>query len=284
MQLPLQLRRKPDTHKGNYGHVLVLGGSAGLSGAVCLAAKAALRCGAGLVTAGVPKSLNSIFEIKLTECMSIPLKENNSALSLLCFGQVKKFLSKVRVIAIGPGAGRQLSTRRLILKIIKEVNKPIVADADALYALAMKPEILKARKVKNLVLTPHEGEFCRLVRVDKIKLKKQRKALAKEFALRYNLTLVLKGNRSLIAGNSKLVENPTGNPGMSTAGMGDVLTGVIAALIAQGLDNFTACRLGVYLHGLAGDFAARDKTQHCLIASDVIDYLPKAFKALGAPA
>ena len=159
MQLPLQLRRKPDTHKGDYGHVLVLGSSSGLSGAVCLCAKAALRSGSGLVTVGVPKSLNPIFEIKLTECMSLALKERDSALSLLCFSQIKKILSRVNVIVLGPGAGRKAWTRKLILKIIREVNKPIVVDADALYALAQRPDVLTKRKVKNLVLTPHEGEF-----------------------------------------------------------------------------------------------------------------------------
>ena len=229
MRLPVQLlKRKPDTHKGDYGHILIIGGSRGLSGAVCLSTKAALRSGAGLVTVGVPKSLNDIFEIKLTEAMSLPLAEEEGALSQEAFSNIKSFLKKIDLIVLGPGAGLGISTRKLIIRIIKEIDKPMVVDADALTALALNPEVLLKRKTKTLVLTPHLGEFSRLVKLDVGKIKKKRKELVKKFALRYNLTLILKGSSTLVSDGRRIFENNTGNPGMATAGSGDVLSGIIA--------------------------------------------------------
>ncbi|MCK4912627.1 MAG: NAD(P)H-hydrate dehydratase [Candidatus Omnitrophica bacterium] len=281
MRLPVQLlKRKPDTHKGDYGHVLIIGGSIGLSGAVCLSAKAALRSGAGLVTVGVPNSLNSIFETKLTEAMSLPLADKGGALSQEAFSDIKSFLKKVDLIVLGPGAGLRVATKRLIVRIVKEIDKPMIIDADALTALASNLEVLLKRKTKTLILTPHLGEFSRLVKLDLGKIKKVRKELVKKFALRYNLTLVLKGNRTLVSDGRRTFENSTGNPGMATAGTGDVLSGIISGLLSQGVDQFQAAKLGVYLHGLAGDYAAGSKTQNCLIASDVIEYLPSAVKSL----
>ena len=279
MRLPVQLlKRKPDTYKGDYGHILIIGGSPGLSGAVCLCARAALRSGAGLVTVGVPKSLNSIFEIKLTEAMSLPLADKAGALSQEAFSNIKDFLKKADLIVLGPGAGLGASTKRLIVKIIKEIDKPMVVDADALTALASDLETLLKRKTKTLILTPHLGEFSRLVKLDVGKIKKKRKELVKKFALRYNLTLVLKGNRTLISDGRRTFENNTGNPGMATAGSGDVLSGIIAGLLSQGVDQFKAAKVGVYLQGLAADKAARERTENCLIASDIIEYLPEAVK------
>jgi len=279
MRLPARLlKRYPDTHKGDYGHILVLGGSVGLTGAVCLSAQGALRMGAGLVTVGVPKSLNNIFEAKLTEVMSLPLEEDKGGLALEAFDKIIEILNKIDVIVLGPGAGLGLSTRELVVKIIKETDKPIIVDADAITALASNIDILSKRKADKLILTPHPGEFSRLVKLDKEEIGKKRKELVKKFALRYNLTLVLKGRRTLVGDGKKLYENKTGNPGMATAGMGDVLSGIIAGMVSGGLNCFDAAKFGVYLHGLAGDLAANDKTQNCLIASDVIEYLPQAIK------
>jgi len=281
MRLPVQLlKRKSDTHKGDYGHILIIGGSLGLSGAVCLCARAALRSGAGLVTVGIPKSLNSIFEIKLTEAMSLPLVDQGGALSQKAFSNIKRFLNKTDLIVLGPGAGLGVTTKKLIVRIVKEVDKPMVVDADALTALSSNLGALLNRKTKTIILTPHLGEFSRLVKLDVSKIKKNRKELVKKFSLRYNLTLVLKGSRTLVSNGQKTFENNTGNPGMATAGAGDVLSGVISGLLSQGIDSFEAAKLGVYLHGLSGDMAARDKTQNCLIASDIIDYLPSAIKRL----
>lgn len=281
MRLPVQLlKRKPNTHKGDYGHVLIIGGSVGLSGAVCLSAKAALRSGAGLVTVGVPNSLNSIFEMKLTEAMSLPLADKGGALSQEAFSSIKSFLKKVDLIVLGPGAGLGAATKRLIVRIVKEIDKPMIVDADALTALASNLEVLLKRKTKTLILTPHLGEFSRLVKLDLGKIKKVRKELVKKFALRYNLILVLKGNRTLVSDGQRTFENSTGNPGMATAGTGDVLSGIISGLLSQGIDQFQAAKLGVYLHGLAGDYAAGSQTQNCLIASDIIECLPSAVKSL----
>lgn len=281
MQLPVQLqKRKPDTHKGSYGHVLVLGGSPGLTGAVCLAAQAALTSGAGLVTAGVPESLNDIFEIKLTEVMSRPLPGRQGYLSPKAFAAIKEFSEKADIIAVGMGASRSADTARLLLKVIQEIDKPMVVDADALTALASNLTVLAKRKTKNLILTPHLGEFSRLLKLDTVKIKKRRKELAKQFAFRYNLALVLKGSRTLVSDGKQVYENRTGNPGMATAGSGDVLSGIISGLMAQGVSCFTAAKFGVYLHGLAGDCAAKAKTQICLCASDLINYLPPALKKL----
>jgi len=278
MQLLVRLRRKNDTHKGDYGHVFVLGGSVGLTGAVCLCSQAALRIGAGLVTVGVPKSLNSIFEIKLTEVMSLALPDKFGALCLKAFGDIKGKLKKINVLTLGPGAGLNSDTQKLMLKVLGEVDKPMVIDADAINSIASNLGVLKKRKSKKVVLTPHLGEFSRLIKLDAGKIKKNRKELVKKFALRYNLTLVLKGHRTLVSDGKSIFENTTGNPGMATAGMGDVLAGAIAGLIAQGLNCFEAAKVGVYLHGLAADYAAKGKGQLCLIASDVLSYLPVAVR------
>jgi NAD(P)H-hydrate epimerase len=271
------LKRKPDTHKGSYGYVLVVGGSPGLTGAVCLCAQAALRIGAGLVKAAVPESLHEIFEIKLTEEMSVPLPDKKGCLLAKGFDLIYK-LDKVNVMVIGPGVGLAPDTKKLILQIIKKINKPMVIDADGLNSLALNLEVLNRRDNQNIVLTPHLGEFSRLAKKEISEIKNKRKKLAKEFALRYNLNLILKGHRSLITNGKMIFENDTGNPAMATAGAGDVLSGVVAGLMAQGIEAYKAAKLGAYLHGLAGDLAAGEKTQSCVIASDLIDYLPEAIK------
>ncbi|MCF7916547.1 MAG: NAD(P)H-hydrate dehydratase [Candidatus Omnitrophica bacterium] len=279
MQLPVPLRkRKANTHKGSYGFVLVVGGSPGLTGAVCLCAQAALRIGAGLVKVGVAESLNSIFEIKLTEEMSLPLADKKGHLTAKAFKTIIKSLSKVDVLVVGPGAGADKGTVELILKIIKTIDKPLVIDADGLNALSSDLKILNNKNTKNIVLTPHPGEFSRLIKKDIQQIDKNRKGLAKEFALRYNLNLVLKGHQTIVTNGEKIFENDTGNPAMATAGTGDVLSGMIAGLIAQGIDIYEASKLGVYLHGLSGDLAAEEKTENCVIASDLLNYLPKAIK------
>lgn len=283
MKLPKQLiKRKPDTHKGDYGYVFVLGGSPGLTGAVALCANSALRMGAGLVRAGVPESLSHVLMVKLTEATTLALKEEDGYLSLKAFEQILRLLERIDVIALGGGAYHTTSVKDLLLRVIKEIDKPMVIDADGLNALATDLSVLNERKSKNIVLTPHMIEFSRLTKLAVKEIEEKRKELVKEFAFKYNLTLVLKGNCTLISDGKVLFENNTGNPGMATAGTGDVLTGIIAALIGQGLGVLTAARYGVYLHGLAGDLAAKDKTETCLIASDIIEYLPKAMKKLVA--
>ena len=280
MKIPrFLLNRKPNTHKYDYGYVLVLGGSPGMIGAPSLCAKAALKIGAGMVRLGVPASLNNVAAKKLTEVMTLPLSEDKGYLCLKSFNDLKKVWDKADVLAIGCGASQEKSAQQFILKVVKAWNKKIVIDADGLNALAGNLGILKGKNPQNLVLTPHAGEFYRLTKQMKSVIIKKKKELVKQFARRYNLTLVLKGNHTLVSEGKALFENITGNPAMAKAGTGDVLTGIIAGLMAQGLNSFEAAKLGVYLHGLAGDLAAKDKTQMCLLASDIIDCLPKAIKS-----
>ena len=284
MRLPTQLlRRSPDAHKGDFGHILMLAGSARFSGAAVLCAQAAYRCGAGLVTLGIPKSLNTaIIKIKPKEAMTLPLAgTKEGTLSSGAFKQVKYFSKNIDVVVIGPGLTQNKSTQAFARKVIPGINKPMVIDADGLNALAGHLNILLTTENRKLttILTPHPGEMSRLLGVSVKKIQSNREEAAARFARNYKVTLVLKGQKTVVADYSgSLYVNKTGNPGMATAGSGDVLTGMIAAFLGQGLDAFSAGKFAVYLHGLAGDLAAKEKTQTSLIASDIIDKIPKAIK------
>jgi NAD(P)H-hydrate epimerase len=275
------INRKPDIHKGDCGHVFAIGASPGLSGALCLAAQASLKIGAGLVTVGVPKELEPIFEIKLTEVMSLALPSKKGVLDSASFSRIKDFSlrRKTAVLAVGPGISSASAVQSLIGKIVTQIDLPIVLDADGINALAKNMALLKRSRHK-LILTPHLGEFSRLIKKPVGRIAGNRKRLAKEFALRYNLVLVLKGHKTIVTDGKSFFENTTGNPGMATAGSGDVLTGMIAGLLAQIPREpkalFQAAKLGVYLHGLAGDLAVKEKTQAGLIAGDMIEKLPLA--------
>lgn len=277
MRLPAQLlRRNPEAHKGDFGHILILAGSARFSGAAVLCAQAALRSGAGLVTLGIPKGLNSaVIKIKPKEVMTLSLPETNEgALSLNALKIARDFSTNIDVLAIGPGLGRNKSTQGLVRKVIAKIDKPTVIDADGLNALSGRLKIQR-----DMVLTPHPGEMAGLLGVSVKKVQSERKQIALRFAKQHRVTLVLKGHNTVVADyKGNLYINKTGNPGMATAGSGDVLTGMIAAFLGQKLDAFEAAKYAVYLHGLAGDLAAEEKTQLSLIASDIIDYIPKAIK------
>lgn len=281
MRLPTQLlQRKVKSHKGNYGHILILAGSSRFSGAALLCAESALRSGAGLVTLGIPKSINlALIRNKPKEAMTLPLPETKEGtLSLTAFAKIIHFLKNADVLIIGPGLGRNKSTYALARKIIKKISLPMVIDADALNALNNCLGILKAHK-GELVLTPHQMEMARLFSMQVDFIKKNRKLVAKKFAKHYNSTIILKGHNSVVTDGARhFYINKTGNPGMASAGSGDVLSGIIGAFLAQGLDAFRAAKYAVYIHGLAGDIAAKDKTQMGLIASDIIDRIPDAIK------
>ena len=281
MRLPTRLlQRKVKSHKGDYGHILILAGSSRFSGAALLCAEAALRAGAGLVTLGTPKSINlAIIKRKPKEVMTLPLAETREgSLSLMAFAEINRFLKNTDVLVIGPGLGKNNSTHALIRKIIKKTNLPMVIDADALNALNKHLQILKTHK-GEIILTPHEMEMARLFAIDIDYIKKYRKLIAKKCAKHYNTMIILKGHNSVVTnGSSRLYINKTGNPGMASAGCGDVLSGIVGAFLAQGLDTFRAAKYGTYIHGLAGDIAAKDKTQMGLIASDIITRIPDAIK------
>lgn len=281
MRLPARLlQRKVDSHKGDYGKILILAGSSRFSGAALLCAESTLRCGAGLVTIGSPKSINTaLIKNKTKEVMTLPLPETKEGtLGLASFSKIKAFLKNTDVLIIGPGLGKVQTTYVLIRKIIRQAGMPIVIDADALSALAGHLEILKQHK-GEVILTPHTNEMARLFGIDIGLVKKNRKLVAKKYAKYYNSIIVLKGHQSVVTdGDKKLYLNSTGNPGMATAGSGDVLSGIIGAFLAQGLKAFEAAKFATYIHGLAGDLAAKDKTQMGLIASDIISRIPSALK------
>ena len=285
-KLPKLNPRKRNSHKGSYGRVLVLAGSPGLTGAAYLCSKAALRSGSGIVTLGVPESLNPIMEAKLTCVMTHPLPETKaSTLSNKGKKEIMKLCESHDVVALGPGLSQQPETRELIIWLIQNIDCNMVIDADGLNALSDKVNVLHKIK-RHAVLTPHPGEMSRLAGLGLAKdVQKDRLNTASQFVQSIQkklnnegkLTLVLKGDKTIVANSRKVYVNRTGNPGMATAGTGDVLTGIIASLIGQGYDVFDASQLGVYIHGLAGDIAARKKGEHSMIASDIIECLPDAF-------
>ena len=266
-------QRSADAHKGDCGRVYILAGSVGLTGAAALAACAALIGGAGTVTIGIPQSLNDILEIKVTEAMTHPLPEVKRArcLSLRARGEIQRQFRRANSAAIGPGLGTHRETVELIRRLVRDLVCPAVIDADAINALAGDLNAIRSCEMP-LVLTPHWGEFARLTQWSIAEIRRNPIAIAAEFAARVRATIVLKGAPTIVAtprGETHI--NPTGNAGMATGGAGDVLTGLVAALIGQGLDVSTAACTAVYLHGLAGDIAAEKTGQMSLIASDIID-------------
>jgi ADP-dependent NAD(P)H-hydrate dehydratase / NAD(P)H-hydrate epimerase len=283
MRWPTLLSRKnPNVHKNDFGHVLILAGSQRFLGAAALSSLAAMRAGAGLVTVGVPRSLNAALQKKISPViMTLPLEETKEGtLAITAFKTIQKHLNQFDVIALGPGLTTHPSTSRLIIKIISTFAKPFVIDADGLNIVSQKPEILSLTSTPK-ILTPHPGEMARLTKLTKSTIEGNRNQTASGFAKKYHCTLLLKGPKTVVASSEgKIYINTTGNPGMAKAGSGDVLTGIIAAFRAQGLDDFTAATLGAYVHGLAGDLAAKTKTRLSMIATDTIDNIPQAVKSL----
>ncbi len=272
--------RPRNSHKGSFGHLFVIAGSPGMTGAAALTCMAALRSGCGMVTLGISKSLFEIMEVKLTEIIKKPLAETkDKTLSLRSFLNIKNFSKSCSALAIGPGLSRQKETQRFIRKIITELNIPMVIDADAINALDGHAPILKKAK-GPVVLTPHPAEMGRLIKKKTSFVQKNRTNLTKSFTNNYNLTLVLKGYETLVCEGKNFYVNNTGNSGMASAGAGDVLAGIIGSFLAQGIGEFEAAKLGAYAHGLAGDLALKDKGQLSLIAGDLIDYLPLAFRKI----
>jgi len=264
-------RRAFDVHKYQLGNVFVLAGSIGLTGAAAMASEAALRSGAGIVHLGIPQGLNSILETKLTEVMTVPFKETSEGtLSLNDFDSILEHINDSSIAVIGPGISRHYETQNLVRKVIERAKAPLLIDADALFALAGHLDLLQHSDV-DIILTPHVGEFSRLVVQSKEEIETKRISIAQTFAIEFGVTLVLKGAPTVIATKDGTVYiNPTGNPGMATAGAGDVLSGIIAGLAAQGSTPERAAAMGVYLHGMAGDHAKERVGEYGLIAGDLI--------------
>ena len=283
MRLPTPLLRlKKNVYKNHFGHVLVLAGSGRMLGAAALSGLAAMRSGAGLVTIGVPQSLNTALQKKLSPViMTLPLAETaEQTIAHRAWKTLSGQCSRFNAIALGPGLSTQPGTQNFILQVIGNAPNPLVIDADALNALSGRLDILKKTSTPK-ILTPHPGEMSRLLNISKAAIEKNRKAAAMELAGTARAVVLLKGPGTVIASpDRKCVINPTGNAGMATAGSGDVLTGIIAALLGQGLTAFNAARWGAYLHGRAGDLAAKQKTRMAMVASDIIDFIPHAVKSL----
>jgi len=272
-------RRSASAHKGDFGHVLVVGGSPGMSGAVCLSARACGRAGAGLVTAAVPRGLHSILEIKLTEVMTTPLPENGEGfLSRQAAGIIDGLLEKMDVLALGPGLGTSEETVETVEAILMRTNVPYVLDADGINAVAKCG--FNLRKITSGgVITPHPGEMARLMGCSTAEVQADRLGIARRAAEESGAVVVLKGAGSIVAvPGGKSYINPTGNSGMASGGSGDVLTGVIAGFLAQGLSPENAAVAGVYMHGFAGDRVAIGKGTAGILAGDIIEVLPECIK------
>ncbi len=273
-------KKSPDSNKGDYGHVLVIGGSIGMAGSVCMTAESALRSGAGLVTVAVPDCILNVVATKLTECMTLPLPSEDGQISQTALKTISQFIPKVNTIVIGMGGRVCIGHASIIDFLLEEFEGTLVIDADGLNILAKHDDLLLKKRKCELVLTPHPGEMSRLLRITCTDVQSNRENVAESFSNLYNLCLVLKGMNTVISSREHKFINPTGNAGMAKGGSGDVLAGMIAGFSAQGAKKECAACLGTYLHGLSADFAVKDKTEYCMTATDIISYLPSAFKKI----
>ncbi len=273
--------RTPDSHKGDYGRVLVVAGSRGKTGAAHLAGVAALRSGAGLVTVATPAGCQPVVASMAPEYMTVALEESDEGLDPDAVEQVLELARDV--LAIGPGLGQAPATREFITRLVDRATMPLVVDADGLNAFRGDPDRLAGREGRDVIITPHPGEMGRLVGMSTDEVQSSRLEIARNFAVAHHVFVVLKGHRTLIATpDDKVFINPTGNPGMATGGTGDVLTGMIAAWLAQLLDAEAACKLAVYLHGMAGDLAEADEGEVAMTAMEVVGHLGDAVLELTA--
>lgn len=278
ISMPSLPRRERESHKGDFGRVNIIAGSVGYTGAPCLAAGGALRSGAGLVSVGVPGEVYPIVAAKLLCAMPYPLGRGPRLTSDVLEETVERCRDK-DVVAMGPGLGNDPFTFEFVRRLTRRVECPLVLDADGINALAGHIDVLDSRRRRLTVLTPHPGEFARLLDRE---VGPDRAAEAQDFATAHGCYLVLKGHESLVAcPDGSIYVNQTGNPGMATGGSGDVLAGMCAGLLAQGLEPREAITAAVYLHGLAGDLAARELGEYAMTAGDLLTYLPRALRAAG---
>jgi ADP-dependent NAD(P)H-hydrate dehydratase len=281
-RLPRLAPRRPDAHKGDFGRALLIGGSRGMAGAISLAGMACLRSGAGLVKLAVPECILDTVASFEPSYMTVPLACDEAGyLFAKARDQLQPQLKTATCLACGPGLSQSAELTQLVRGFYATVPQPMVIDADGLNALALAVDGL-ASPGGPRILTPHPGEFARLAKLppDSRPTRDEQIELARQLAAEHQIIILLKGHQTIMTDGSKASENTTGNPGMATGGTGDILTGVITALVCQGLSPFDAAVLGAHVHGLAGDLAAAELGQVSLIASDLLTYLPKAFQAV----
>jgi holo-[acyl-carrier-protein] synthase len=270
-------KRKKETHKGSYGRVGVIGGKKGMSGSVYFTALAALKSGSGLVYTVCPQAIYNILSHKLNEVILEAMGSQEDFFVEDDLDDILTVSRKYDVICLGPGVGTKDETKALIKKILLLTDKKIVLDADGLNCISDEPEILRKRKGLT-VITPHVGEMSRLTGIESSIINGNREEIARSFSESYQVITVLKGSKTVVADGDSIYINNTGNPGMATAGAGDVLTGIIGSFIGQGMDMKDASRIGVYIHGIAGDIAAQKYGEYGMIATNLLEFLPHAVK------
>ena len=266
-------KRQCDTHKGDFGKVLLLCGSVGYTGAAALAAMGALRSGAGLVFLGVPESIYAIEAIKLTEPIVFPLEDENGKMGMDAIPEILNRLPNMDAVLIGCGLGQSEGTFAVVKAVLEKAECPVVLDADGINVLAQHKDILRERHFPT-ILTPHAGEFARL----QPQAGQDRVASAVEFAREYGCILLLKGHNTVITDGDECYVNRTGNPGMAVGGSGDVLSGIIVSLLGQGIEPLKAASCGAWLHGAAGDICAERIGQYGMLPSDMQEVLPQLLK------
>ncbi|MBN1902135.1 NAD(P)H-hydrate dehydratase [Candidatus Sumerlaeota bacterium] len=273
--------RPPDGHKGTFGSVLIVAGSTGMTGAAALAAMSAASSGAGLVFAAIPQSLNPVLEVKLTEPLTLPLPtETDGVPDMSMYEEIMRKTEEIDCMALGPGMGKSPKTRELIRALYDNVRRPLVLDADGLNAFQDYSELFKDRDAPT-ILTPHPGELARLLKMKVSSLQKDRIETVRRFAMEHHVITVLKGAATVISDpEGEIFLNSSGNTALSKGGSGDVLTGLIAGFIAQEVEPIKASILGVFMHGLAGEYVSKEKTEWAALPSDLIEAFPLVFKEL----
>lgn len=271
--------RKKETHKGTYGRIGIIGGSRGMTGAVALATSASLRSGSGLVYSIVPASLSSIIETLVIESITIPVDcENKGHFTQTGIKNILEITTKLDCLVLGPGMGTDDERIRLVKEILSTTYRPIVLDADGINCICGGKEVLTSR-LHETVITPHPGELARLLNLNTEEIQKNRVKYCIQTAKMFKVITVLKGSNTVIASpEGQVYINTTGNPGMATAGSGDVLSGMIGSFIGQGIEPLNAAIAGVFLHGLAGDMAEMERGEYGLIAGDIVNKIPSAIK------
>ena len=265
--------RNPDAHKGDFGKILLLCGSRGYTGSAYLAAMGALRAGAGLVVLGVPESIYTIEAGKLNEAIVFPLSDSDGSVSLDAAEQIREKLPVMDAILIGPGVGQSAGALAMLEIVLREAKCPVVVDADGINLLGKHKALLRGRQYPT-ILTPHEMEYIRLGG----DTAKDRTEGAMDLAGTLGCVLVRKGRGTLITDGTECYRNPTGNPGMAVGGSGDVLAGIIAAFLGQGLAPMEAAACGCWFHGAAGDLCARELGQYGMLPTDMLSVLPRLLK------